>query len=103
MNLILEFLTEKIDLMYVVFHQDRINHFAFGHVFTAVVDSLASEELLIAKAVGPLVFYDGRMNGRNYIDVIKHELVPYIKKNFDGSEPWCYVCTRQYTIPRIRI
>ena len=31
------------------------------------------------------------MNRRNYIDVTKHELVPYIKKDFDGSDPWYYV------------
>ncbi|CAF2781502.1 unnamed protein product [Rotaria sp. Silwood2] len=46
---------------------------------------------MTAKGVGPLVFYDGRMNGKNYIDVIQNELLPYIKKNFDGSDPWYYV------------
>ena len=44
-----------------------------------------------SKGVGPFVFYDNRMNGRNYIDAVKHELVPYIKINFDRSEPWYYV------------
>ena len=35
---------------------------------------------MTAKGVALLVFYDGRMNGRNHIDVMKHELIPYIKK-----------------------
>ena len=46
---------------------------------------------MTAKGVGPLVFYDGRMNGRNYSDGIKHELEPYVKKDFNGSDPWHYV------------
>jgi len=46
---------------------------------------------MTAKGVGPLVFYDGRMNGPNYIDVIKPQLVPYIKKNFDSNSSWYYV------------
>ena len=31
------------------------------------------------------------MSGRNYIDIITHELVPYTKKDFDGSHSWDYV------------
>jgi hypothetical protein len=36
MNLILRFLTEKIDHMYVVFHQNLINHLTLNHVFKVV-------------------------------------------------------------------
>jgi transposase len=46
---------------------------------------------MTAKGVGPLVFYDGRLNGKNYINVIQGELLPYIEKNFDESDPWYYV------------
>ena len=35
---------------------------------------------MTAKGIAPLVFYDDRMNERNYIDALKYELVPYIKK-----------------------
>ena len=44
--------------------------------------SVSVWEAMRAKEVGLLVFYDGRMNGRNYIGIINHELVPYIKKRF---------------------
>ncbi|CAF4163843.1 unnamed protein product, partial [Rotaria sordida] len=47
--------------------------------------------VMTAKGVGPLVFYDGRMNGPNYIDVIKPQLLPYIKKNFNSNSSWYYV------------
>lgn len=30
------------------------------------------------KGVGPLIFYDGRLNGQNYINIIKPQLLPYI-------------------------
>jgi hypothetical protein len=35
--------------------------------------------LLTAKGVSPLVFYDGRMNSQNYIDIVKSELIPQLK------------------------
>ena len=53
--------------------------------------SVSAWGAMTAKGVGPLLFYDGRMNGGNYIDIIKHKLVPYTKKDFDGSDPWYYV------------
>ncbi|CAF3984976.1 unnamed protein product [Rotaria sordida] len=57
--------------------------------------------VMTAKGVGPLAFYDGRMNGPNYIDVIKPQLLPYIKKNFDSNSSWHYVqdnapCHKKY-------
>lgn len=45
--------------------------------------------VMTAKGVGPLAFYDGRMNGENYIDVIKPHLSTFIKKTF-GSFSSCY-------------
>ena len=33
---------------------------------------------MTAKGVGPLVFYDGRLNEQNYINLIEPELLPYI-------------------------
>ena len=47
--------------------------------------------LMTANGVGPLVFYDGRMNGQNYINVIESKLLPYIKKNFGPNDSWWYV------------
>ena len=44
-----------------------------------------------AKGVGSLVFYDGRMNSQNYINLIEPELLPYTKTHFDGSDPWYFV------------
>ena len=46
---------------------------------------------MTAKGVGPLVFYDGRLNGQNYINLIEPELLPYIKKNFDRSDSYYFV------------
>ena len=40
-NLILKFLIDKIDHMYVVFQQKLTNHFVFGHVYKVVVVHLA--------------------------------------------------------------
>ncbi len=37
---------------------------------------------MTAKGIGPFVFYDGQINGQNYINVIEPELVPYIKIKF---------------------
>jgi hypothetical protein len=33
---------------------------------------------MTAKEIGPLIFYDDRMDGQNYINVIEPELVSYI-------------------------
>jgi len=46
---------------------------------------------MTAKGVGPLVFYDGRMNGQTYINIIKSQLLPYIKQNFKENDTWYYV------------
>jgi hypothetical protein len=43
---------------------------------------------MTAKGVGPLVFYDGRMNGQTYINIIKSQLLPYIKQNFKENDTW---------------
>lgn len=47
--------------------------------------------VMTAKGVGPLVFYDGRMNGLNYVNVIEPVLLPYIKKTFNHNDTWYYV------------
>ena len=47
--------------------------------------------LMTAKGVAPLVFYDGRMNGQSYINVVESKLLPYIKKNFGPNDSWWYV------------
>ena len=69
-----KFLIEKIDLSYVVSYQNLMHHLTLNHVFKVVVDQLA----MTAKGVGPLVFYDGRLNGQNYINLIELELLPCI-------------------------
>lgn len=46
---------------------------------------------MTAKGLGSLVFYDGRMNGENYISVIEPNLLPYVKKNFGRNDTWWYV------------
>ena len=40
-----KFLIEKIDLSYVVFHQNLMHHLTLNHVFKVVVDQLAYGEL----------------------------------------------------------
>ncbi|CAF1974978.1 unnamed protein product [Rotaria magnacalcarata] len=47
--------------------------------------------IMTGKGVSPLVFYDGRMNGQNYISVIEPVLLPFIEKNFDPDVTWYYV------------
>ena len=47
--------------------------------------------VMTAKGLGPLVFYDGRMNGENYISLMKSNLLPYVKKNFGPNDSWWYV------------
>ncbi|CAF4766464.1 unnamed protein product, partial [Rotaria magnacalcarata] len=36
--------------------------------------------IMTGKGVGPLVFYDGRMNGQSYIGVIEPVLLSFIEK-----------------------
>ena len=45
---------------------------------------------MTAKGVGPLVFYDGRMNSRSYINIIKPVLLPYIKNNFKDYDKYYF-------------
>ena len=46
---------------------------------------------MTAKGVGPLVFYDGRINSRSYINIIKPVLLPYIKNNFKDYDKYYFV------------
>ncbi|CAF3044767.1 unnamed protein product [Rotaria socialis] len=45
--------------------------------------SISVRGIMTAKGGGPLVFYDGRMNGPTYISIIELVLLPFIEKNFD--------------------
>ncbi|CAF1535510.1 unnamed protein product [Rotaria magnacalcarata] len=47
--------------------------------------------IMTGKGVGPLVFYDGRMNGQSYIGVIEPVLLSFIEKNFDPDATRYYV------------
>ncbi|CAF4303594.1 unnamed protein product, partial [Rotaria socialis] len=42
--------------------------------------SVSVWEIMAAEGVGPLVFYDGHMNGQHYISVIESLLLPYSEK-----------------------
>ena len=54
------------------------------------MDQLVSGEMT-AEGVAPLVFYDGRLNGQHYINLIEPELLSYIKHDFDGTNLWHFV------------
>ena len=43
---------------------------------------------MTAEGVGPLVFYDGRMDGENYVKILETELVPYVRKTFENNIQW---------------
>ena len=44
--------------------------------------------MMTAEGVGPLVFYDERLDGLTYIDVIKNQK---IKRSFKQNDRWYYV------------
>ena len=46
---------------------------------------------MTSKGVGPLVFYDGRMNSQAYTNIIESHLLPYIEKNFKKKDAWHYI------------
>ena len=75
MNLILKFLTKK-DRSYIrrlLSESDK--PFCFRARAQGGGGPVSIWATLTAKLVAPLVFYVGRTNGRNYVDVIKHALV----------------------------
>ena len=88
MNRILKFLTEKNRAYACHLPSESDKPFRFR---PHIRGGNRSVSVWTAKEVGFLAFYDDRMNRRNYIDVTKHLLVLYIKKTFDGNDPWYYV------------
>ena len=89
----LKFITEKKNRSYVRrLPSESDKSFCFRPRVQGGSEFVSIWAAITAKGVDSLVFYDSRMNGRNYIDFTKHELVPYIKrKPSNGSEPWYYV------------
>ena len=41
---------------------------------------------MMAKGADPLVFYDERLDGPTYINIIKNSLLSYIKKSFKQND-----------------
>ena len=78
MNFILKFLTEKNRSYACRLPSESDKPFRFR---PHIRGGNRSVSVWTAQEVGSLAFYDDRMNRRSYIDVIKHLLVPYIKKN----------------------
>ena len=46
---------------------------------------------MTAKGVASLVFYDGRLDGSIYINIIRNHLLSYIEKSFKQNDRWYYV------------
>ena len=50
--------------------------------------SISAWRVMTAQGVGLLVFYDGRLDGPTYINIIKSHLLSCIKKDFKQNNRW---------------
>ncbi|CAF0835933.1 unnamed protein product [Didymodactylos carnosus] len=48
-------------------------------------------QVLVSSRVGPLVVYQGRVNGARYIDIINQSLPVFTKKMFRRNEKWSFM------------